>query len=83
MSNDFTIGHILHDRAASFYWSGTGWTSIKSFYNGAAKYRLDSGTRIIDPHRYLLLNDQQPYSLEIDSPTQVESLHAVCAIASF
>lgn len=70
---DLRIGRVLHDRASTFYWSGTGSTSIKSFYNGSVEYRLNSGTRTIDSNRYLLLNDHQPYTIQIDSTQQVES----------
>lgn len=67
------IGRVLHDRSANFHWSGFGSTSIKSFYNGSATYHLDSGTRIVDQNRYLLLNDHQPYTIEIESSQEVES----------
>ncbi|MDP9729220.1 hypothetical protein [Alicyclobacillus tolerans] len=36
---------------------------------------MDSGTRTIDLNRYLLLNDNQPYSIEIDSKHEVKSFY--------
>lgn len=47
--------------------------SVKSFYNGTAEYRLNSGTAKVDSQRYLLLNDNQPYTITIDSTSEVES----------
>jgi AraC family transcriptional regulator len=67
------FGRVLHERAKAFHWSGQGSMSIKSFYNGTAQYRLNSGTAIVDSQRYLLLNHQQPYSITIDSQSEVES----------
>lgn len=68
-----SIGTVLHEKARVFHWSGQGSMSIKSFYNGTAEYRLNSGTATVDSNRYLLLNDNQPYTITIDSPTEVES----------
>lgn len=68
------VGKVLHEKANRYYWSGSGKASIKSFYNGRAEYRLTSGTRFVDSSRYLLLNHHQPYTIEIDSQADVESL---------
>jgi hypothetical protein len=51
-----------------------GWFPIKTVCNGQATYELGDGRRIaIDDGRYLILNDAQPYTIEIDSPTIVET----------
>lgn len=52
---------------------GTGWLSIKSMFGGEAQYRLENGRIPINDSNYLILNDQQPYSITIDSPHRVES----------
>jgi len=67
------MGRVLHDKAKQFHWSGTGSTSIKSFYHGTAEYRLDNGITKVDTQRYLLLNDNQPYTITTDSTKEVES----------
>jgi AraC-like DNA-binding protein len=42
-------------------------------FNGSARYRADRAWFAVDETGYLILNDQQPYEIHIDSPTQVES----------
>lgn len=68
-----SFGRTLHEKAKQFHWSGHGSTSIKSFYNGTAEYRLNSGTAVVDSRRYLMLNNNQPYTITIDSKNDVES----------
>lgn len=68
-----SVGRVLHEKAKQFHWSGQGSMSVKSFYNGTAEYRLNSGTAKVDSQRYLLLNDNQPYTITIDSTSEVES----------
>lgn len=51
----------------------TGWLSIKSMFEGEAVYRLDGGHLTLRDSDYLILNDQQPYSITIDSAHPVES----------
>ena len=50
-----------------------GWLSIKCMFNGEAVYELDNGRVSVDDSNYLILNDQQPYQLTIDSPNTIES----------
>jgi AraC-like DNA-binding protein len=47
--------------------------SLKSMSNGRALYRFDRNEVAVDDAGYLILNDRQPYSIEIASPTCVET----------
>jgi AraC family transcriptional regulator len=47
--------------------------SLKSMSNGRALYRFDRNEVAVDDHGYLILNNRQPYSIEIASPTRVET----------
>src|SRR5436190_24349098 len=47
--------------------------SVKCMFNGSALYRADRAWFAVNETGYLILNDQQPYEIHIDSPTQVES----------
>jgi AraC-like DNA-binding protein len=57
------------------YWAHnpTPGVSIKTMTNGRGLYRIDGGIFAVDEAHYLILNHQQPYTIEIDSPTMVES----------
>jgi len=47
--------------------------SVKCMFNGSALYRADRAWFAVSETGYLILNDQQPYEIHIDSPTRVES----------
>jgi AraC family transcriptional regulator len=47
--------------------------SLKSMSNGRALYRFDRKQVAVDDGGYLILNNRQPYSIEIASPTRVET----------
>src|SRR3954468_23434838 len=47
--------------------------SVKTMFNGTALYRVQRDWFAVDERGYLILNDQQPYEIQIDSPTQIES----------
>jgi AraC family transcriptional regulator len=47
--------------------------SLKCMFNGRALYRIDRGEFAVDDGGYLILNNRQPYSIEIASPTRVET----------
>src|SRR5437868_9213098 len=47
--------------------------SLKSMSNGRALYRFGRAEVAVDDGGYLILNDRQPYSIEIASPTRVET----------
>jgi len=47
--------------------------SVKCMFNGSALYRADRAWFAVNETGYLILNDQQPYEIHIDSPTRVES----------
>jgi AraC family transcriptional regulator len=47
--------------------------SLKCMSNGRALYKFGRAEVAVDDSGYLILNNQQPYSIEIASPTQVET----------
>jgi len=47
--------------------------SLKCMFNGRALYRFGREEVAVDDGGYLILNDRQPYSIEIASPTRVET----------
>src|SRR6202030_1409386 len=47
--------------------------SLKCMFNGRALYKIDRGEFMVDDGGYLILNNGQPYSIEIASPTRVET----------
>jgi AraC-like DNA-binding protein len=47
--------------------------SLKCMSNGRALYRFGRAEVAVDDDGYLILNNRQPYSIEIASPTQVET----------
>jgi AraC family transcriptional regulator len=52
----------------------TGQLSLKTMSGGRAVYTLAGGRRIaVDDMGYLILNDNQPYTIEIDSPIALTS----------
>jgi AraC family transcriptional regulator len=67
----------------SVFMSGRGFTyfaetsglplSLKCMFNGRALYRFGRDEVAVDDGGYLILNDRQPYSIEIASPTRVET----------
>src|ERR1044072_602304 len=48
--------------------------SLKCMFNGRALYRVPRAQFAVDDAGYLILNNRQPYSIEIASPTRVETL---------
>jgi AraC-like DNA-binding protein len=47
--------------------------SLKCMFNGRALYKFGHAEVAVDDGGYLILNDRQPYSIEIASPTRVET----------
>ncbi|MBC7869868.1 MAG: helix-turn-helix transcriptional regulator, partial [Chitinophagaceae bacterium] len=47
--------------------------SIKTMSNGFARYKIEGGLFAVSDDTYLILNRQQPYTIDISSPTIVES----------
>lgn len=47
--------------------------SLKCMFNGRALYKFGRAEAAVDDGGYLILNDAQPYSIEISSPTRVET----------
>lgn len=64
---------ILHEKARQHHWAGTGALSIKTFPRGAAFYNVGQGHYRVDPHSYLILNQDQWYSIACDSDAEMES----------
>lgn len=51
----------------------TGWLSLKSMWNGSAEYLLENGRLTVNDNNYLILNDQQPYTIHIEGDAVIES----------
>ncbi len=66
-------GYILHERADQYHAEGEGFLSIKSFYNGQAHYTSGRRHHLTGDQSYLILNNSQPYTIEIESEKPVES----------
>src|SRR3954465_8464171 len=64
---------LLRATAHQHYWEGIGTLSIKMFRYGRAFYQSGGGTFAVEDDRYLILNDQQHYSITVESATPVES----------
>jgi AraC family transcriptional regulator len=64
----------MNGRAFSYFAQTPGLPlSLKCMFNGRALYRIDRAQFSVDDGGYLILNDGQPYSIEIASPTLVET----------
>src|SRR5687767_12770787 len=66
-------GYILHEKASQYYGEGTGFLSIKTFFNGRAHYTSEGGHHAANDSSYLILNHDQRYAVEIESVEPVES----------
>lgn len=64
---------ILHEKARQYYWEGQGSLSIKTFFSGRALYTLGKGYFAVDDASYLVVNHDQPYAINIEANTAVES----------
>ena len=64
---------ILQATARRHYWRGEGLLSLKTFRGGRALYRVDSGCAALDDTRYLLLNHDQTYTIDLEADRPVES----------
>lgn len=79
---------IIHQHASQYQWSGDCFLSIKSFYNGSAKYTVQQREYSVNQHNYLILNDCTNYNLTIDNETPIESFcvfftpEFVCSVIS-
>ncbi|HEU5098032.1 MAG TPA: hypothetical protein VFU22_03235 [Roseiflexaceae bacterium] len=66
-------GYLLHEHAQAFHGAGAGYLSIKSFYRGNAQYAIGSRRLLVDDSCYLILNNGQFYSVQIEGQQPVES----------
>jgi AraC-like DNA-binding protein len=65
--------HILHERGFRHRWQGVGPLSIKCFFRGRAFYDVGVGRYAVDDSSYLILNQGQTYSVDVDSENEIES----------
>lgn len=72
-STDMQSSFILHEASRQYFWQGSGFLSIKSFFGGRALYDTGGGCCAVDDQSYLILNHGQSYSISIDSASPVES----------
>jgi hypothetical protein len=83
-----TNNFIIHQQANQYQWSGDCFLSIKSFYNGSAKYTVQQREYSVNGSNYLILNDCTKYNLNIDNKSPIESFcvfftpEFVCQIVS-
>jgi AraC-like DNA-binding protein len=64
--------YALNAKSNQFYYEGKGQLSIKTFRNGRAHYKTNSGFFAVEEDRYLLLNAGD-YAISIEEETEVES----------
>jgi AraC-like DNA-binding protein len=65
---------FMSGRAFSYFADTPGLPlSLKCMSNGRALYKFGRAEVAVDDGGYLILNDRQPYSIEIASPTRVET----------
>src|SRR5688572_17359258 len=65
--------HILHQRGVRHRWHGVGPLSIKCFFGGRAFYDVGVGRYAVDDNCYLILNEGQSYSIDINCENEIES----------
>lgn len=73
MSLSLRDNFIIHQRARQYQWSGDCFLSIKSFYNGSARYEVKQRQYLVNDSNYLILNDCTRYNLVIDNDQLTES----------
>ena len=72
--NRLTAPVFLHGLSHQHYAEvDKGWLSIKSMWQGEAVYLLENGRLTLNNSCYLILNDQQPYTIHIEGDEIVES----------
>jgi AraC-like DNA-binding protein len=64
---------VLQQRAREHEWSGRGVLSIKYFPRGRARYTTDEGQFLVERDAFLVLNDDQPYTVAVDAAEPAES----------
>ena len=67
------VSFVLQARSSTHYWKGAGLLSIKSFAGGSALYRTGDGRFLVDAERFLIVNHNQEYEIEIDADAPVDS----------
>jgi len=72
--SEFQRSIFTSGRGHSYYAQTPGLPlSLKCMFNGRALYRIPGAEFSVDDGGYLILNNRQPYSIEIASPTRVET----------
>jgi len=69
----FERNFVLQASSRYHYWQGSGPLSIKTFAGGRALYRVDKRCFAVEERSWLLLNEGQPYTVSIESDTDVDS----------
>jgi AraC family transcriptional regulator len=67
------VGYMLHEQAHRYHGAGTGFLSIKSFYNGKAHYAIGPRHLVVDDSSYFVVNNGQAYSIDIEANHPIES----------
>jgi AraC-like DNA-binding protein len=67
------VSFVLQAHSSTHYWEGAGLLSIKSFEGGSAFYRTYEGRFLVDAERFLIVNHDQEYEVEIDADAPVAS----------
>lgn len=72
--SSFQRSVFLSGRGYSYFAQAAGLPlSLKCMFNGRALYKIGRAEYSVDGNGYLIVNDGQPYSIEIASPTVVET----------
>ena len=70
-ANDYSI--VMNEKASRHHWSGVGPLSLKLILKGEAGYKIGNKKLTLDERRLLILNDNEKYTIDINSNIEVET----------